>query len=366
MRDPLYYLLSAQAETLGSLFVLAFTFTLVAAQITARYTYIMIHRVMGSWALWYAVPFVVGILLPLFLLQGQFYLWSAEMSLLIGSYCVLSLMPFAVAVRRLLSISATISDMGRELSTTDEPGTVDVIGKLGNIALGALNVKDYETFELGVRELMDGASTGPDPGNARFIIVREMRRLIMRTVDEQFASETLADAILELGVKQSMNTPSAFDEEILSEVAEAYRGLSIACLRSFDEEIMVIEEYVAVAIYRGERRVVSRLQSVLYVIGERVVSELPFEDEPPQQVISALGDVVQRVLSGPGVLSDDVGLARSGILAIEYLGARGRSSGREDVRDWAIQQLRRVIDNTSEAGRQVDGNARASIAVLGS
>ena len=187
----------------------------------------------------------------------------------------------------------------------------------------------------------------------------------MRTVDEQFASETLSDAIFELGVKQPIDAPSNLDEEILNEVAEAYRSLNISCLRHYDQEIMVIEEYVAVAIDRGESRVVSRLQLILYVIGDRVVSELPFEGQPPQQVISTLGNVVQRVLNGSGALSDDVGLARSGILAIEYLGARGRNSDREDVRDWAMQQLRRFIDNPSEIGRQVEGNARASIAVLG-
>ena len=177
MRDSLYYLLSAQAETLGSLFVLAFTFTLVAAQITSRYTHIMVHRVIGSWALWYAVPFVVGILLPLFLLQGYFYLWSTEVSLLVASYCVLSLLPFAVAVRRLLSISATISDMKQELSTTDEPETANVIRRLGNIAIGALNVKDYETFELGVRELMEGASAGLDLSKNKLLIVKEIAQI---------------------------------------------------------------------------------------------------------------------------------------------------------------------------------------------
>ena len=110
-KESLYYLLSAQAETLGTLFVLAFTFTLVAAQITSRYSHIMLGRVIGPWALWYAGPFGVSIILPLYLLRGEFYLWSAQASLLLASYCVLSLLPFVVAVRRLLSISEAMSDI---------------------------------------------------------------------------------------------------------------------------------------------------------------------------------------------------------------------------------------------------------------
>ena len=365
IKDPLYYLLSAQAETLGSLFVLAFTFTLVAAQIASRYSHIMLHRVIGSWALWFAIPFGVGILLPLFLLRGEFYLWSAQASLLLASYCVFSLLPFAIAVRRLLSISDTMSDMRKEISTADDYGIRDLVGRLGNISLGALNLKDYETFELGVRELLDGASTEVDSGKPRLLVVKEMRRLIMRTVHEQFASEKLGDAIFDLGVRQPIGAPSDTDEEMLSEVAESYKSVNISGLRDYEQRIMLIEKYVEVAIERGERTVVSRLQLILYIIGERVVSEMPFEDEPVQQVMSTLGNIIQRVLDGPRMLSDNVGLARSGILAIEYLGTRGMISHKGDVKDWAMHQLRRVIDNTSELGRQVEGNARASMAVLG-
>ena len=364
MKEPLYYLLSAQAETLGSLFVLAFTFTLVAAQITSRYSHIMLNRVIGSWALWYAIPFGVSILLPLFLLRGAFYLWSAQASLLLASYCVFSLLPFVAAVRRLLSISEAMSDMKKELSTADVRRTSDLVKRLGNISLGALNLNDYETFELGVRELLDGASTDLASGKPRLLVVKEMRRLIMRTPDEQFASESLGDAIFELGVSQPLQTPSGTDEEVLNEVVEAYKVINISGLRQLERKIQVIVRYAEVAIDGGDRLAVNRLQSLTYVMGERVISKVSSEDQLAQQIIATLGNIIQRVMNEGGLLSDQAGVVRSGILAIEYLGTKGLSLNRDDVKDWALRQLQRITEEPSGIGREVEGNARASMAVL--
>ena len=364
MKEPLYYLLSAQAETLGSLFVLAFTFTLVAAQITSRYSHITLSRVIGPWALWYAVPFGVSILLPLYLLRGELYLWSAQASLLLASYCVFSLLPFVAAVRRLLSISETMSDIKQELSTADDHTTADLVGRLGNISLGALNLSDYETFELGVAELRDGASLGVASGKSRLLVVKEMRRLIIRTLDEQFASETLGDAIFQLGVSEPIDAHSDTDDEVLNEVVEAYKVINISALRHVEPKIRAIARYAEVAIGRGDRLAVSRLQALAHVIGERVIANAPLTDEMAQQIIGTLGNIVQRVMNEGRLLRDQAGVVRSGILAIEYLGTKGLSLNRDDVREGAIQQLQRVIENSSEIGRQVEGNARASMAIL--
>ena len=364
MKEPLYYLLSAQAETLGSLFVLAFTFTLVAAQITSRYSHIMLNRVIGSWALWYAIPFGASILLPLYLLRGEFYLWSAQASLLLASYCVFSLLPFVAAVRRLLSISETMSDIKREISTVDDRTAADLVRRLGNISLGALNLSDYETFELGVAELRDGASTGVASGTLRLLIAKEMRRLIIRTLDEKFASETLGDAIFELGVSEPIDATSDTDDEVLNEVVEAYKVISMSALRHVEPKVRAIARYAEVAINRGDRLVVSRLQSLAHVIGERIIAGAPLTDELAQQIIGTLGNIVQRVMNEGRLLRDQAVVVRSGILAIEYLGTKGLSLNRDDVREGAIQQLQRVIENSSEIGRQVEGNARASMAIL--
>ena len=365
VKEPLYYLLSAQAETLGSLFVLAFSFTLVAAQITSRYSHIMLNRVIGPWALWYAVPFGVSILLSLFLLRGDFYLWSAQASLLLASYCVFSLLPFAVAVRRMLSISETMTDMRNELSTADAREAVGIIGRLGNISLGALNLGDYETFEIGVGELQGGGSTGVAAGKYRLLVVKEMRRLIIRTLSEQFASETLSDAIFALGVSQPADAPSDTDDEVLNEIGESYKIINVSGLRHLEVKVREIERCAEVVIERGDRLALTRLLSLMHVLGERVISEESLEDDLAQQIIVTLGNTSQHAMNEGRLLSDRAGVVRSGILAIEYLGTKGLLSNRGDVRSWAILQLRRVAEHPSEIGREVEGNARASMAVLG-
>ena len=306
----------------------------------------------------------MSILLPLFLLRGEFYLWSAQASLLLASYCVFSWLPFVAAVRRLLSISETMSDMKKELSTADIRRTADLVGRLGNIALGALNLNDYETFELGVTELLDGASTSVATGKHRLLVIKEMRRLIVRTLNEQFASETLGDAIFELGVSQPINAPSDTDGEVLNEVAEAYRVINISAVRYWDQKMREVVRYAEAAIDRGDRLTVIRLQSLARVIGERVISRASSGDELPELIIATLGNIVQRVMNEGGLLSEKAGVVRSGILAIEYLGTKGLSLNRDDVTDWATQQLQRVAEHSSEVGRQVEGNARASMALL--
>ena len=255
--------------------------------------------------------------------------------------------------------------MKNELHAAEEIGAGDLIGRLGNISLGALNLKDYETFELGVRELQECASISCDSGDSRYLVVKEMRRLIMRTVDDQFASETLGDAIFESGVESIFVDPSDSAAEILNEVAEALKSVDITSLRQVDRKIMLIGNCAGVAIDRGERSVVSRLLLILHVIGDRLISEMPSEVDAPQRVVGTLGDIMLRVMDEGRLLRDPASLVRSGILRVEDLGTKGLSSNMEDVREWAVRQLRRVADHTSEVAKQVEGNARASMAVLG-
>lgn len=363
-RTPLYYLLSAQAETLGSLVVLAFSFTLVAAQIASRYSHVMLGRVIGAWALWYAVPFGVGILLPLFLLRGSFFLWSVHLSLIIAVYCVVSLVPYTAAVRRLLSISEAMADMTKDAARTSGADAADVIRRLGDISLGALNLKDYETFVAGVREILACGATGEISG-ARVSVAAELRRLIVQTSDERFASEALCRAMFGFGIEQGIEEGSSLTaENALNEVAESYRAVNIACLRDYSQEVALIERYADVAILRGERAIVSKLQLILYVIGERIVVELPSEDALARQVLSALGNTSKRVLDSHDRLSEPAALVRSVILAIERIGVRATGLKRNVVGECAIQQLQRLASSDSGTGTDLQGNARASIAVL--
>ena len=211
--------------------------------------------------------------------------------------------------------------------------TADLVGRLGNISLGALNLGDYETFELGVAELRDGASSGISSGKTRLLIVKEMRRLAIRTLDEQFASEAIGEAMFQLGVIEPLDSPSDTDGEVLNEVIEAYRVINMSALRHTESKVRAIARYAEVAISRGDRLIVIRLQSLAHVIGERVIANAPLTDELAQQIIGTLGNIVQRVMNEGRLLRDQAGVVRSGLLAIEYLGTKGLSLNRNDVRE---------------------------------
>ena len=235
--ESLYPLLAGLPPTLGTLFVLAFTFTLVTAQVASNYNHILFHRVLGLWALWYAVPFAIGILLPLFLLNGHFYLWAVQVSLLIGAFCVVSLLPFAVAVRVLLSVPDAIEDKAKEL--LDAEFDVDARGlvrEMSNITVGALTLRDFATFECGVEKLVACAERTAAI-DLRLPITKELRRMIFRNADNPFAAEILMDSITRVGLGNRHCTDFSVLPEILDEIEGAYRSVNIAALWDQEEAI---------------------------------------------------------------------------------------------------------------------------------
>ena len=142
--------LAAMPATLGTLFVLAFTFTLVTAQIASNYSHILFRRVLGPWVLWYAVPFGIGILLPLYLLNGHFYLWAAEVSLVISTFCVVSLLPFGIAVKALVSVRSALAEHAEQITTSETTEEARGFCKdLSDLSVGALTLRDFATFEPG-------------------------------------------------------------------------------------------------------------------------------------------------------------------------------------------------------------------------
>ena len=170
--------------------------------------------------------------------------------------------------------------------------------------------------------------------------------------------------MFELGVKHPIDAPESNDCEVLGEVAEACGVIKISGLRHMQDKIETIERYAEAANDCGDRMVVNRLHSLLYVIGERVISEESLEDELVKQAISTLGNIMRRIMNDGRLLSDRTGLVRSGVLAIEYLRTKGTGSKKHDVKEWAIHQLQRISEHPSEIGRQLEANVRASVLLL--
>lgn len=133
----LRYLLSAQAQVVGGILGITFTATFVVAQLASRYSQRVPSHILGPWTLWYLVPYLIGIVLPLFLLSSNFSLWATRVSLWLGGLCLALLIPYFVALRDRLSLDTVIREMEAKWTVSD----------LQNFAMGALQNYDYATYE---------------------------------------------------------------------------------------------------------------------------------------------------------------------------------------------------------------------------
>ena len=338
--DSLYPLLAGLPATLGTLFVLAFTFTLITAQVASNYNHILFHRVLGLWALWYAAPFTVGILLPFFLLYGHFFLWSVYASLLIGAYCIVSLLPFAVAVRELLSVPDAIEDKAKELLDEEsEANAQGLVREIGNITVGALTLRDFATFECGVEKLVKCAE-GPASTKLRLPIIMELRRLILRNADNPFAAEKLMVSITKVGLGSGHSASFSVLPEMLDELEGAYRSVNIAALWDQEEAINRI-----VDLTERQPLAVVKCQTLLYIIGERAISEIPVEARSARSAILVLGQLLQNSLSAPISEPGDDQVLMSAILRLEYLGTRAMLNHKTALTDVVLQQLQSAVES---------------------
>jgi hypothetical protein len=162
-RTPLYYLLSTQAQVLSAIVALVFTTTIVVAQLVSRYSQRILHQVLGSWVLWYLSLYLIGIICPLFLLNKDFPLWTAQISLLIGGFCLVLLIPYYITLRDHLAPDTAIRNMvperlrkGRQDFRSGRRSGHDIFNyvyNLQNFAMGAYGSYDQETFEQTLKAL---------------------------------------------------------------------------------------------------------------------------------------------------------------------------------------------------------------------
>ena len=364
-RDPLHYLLSAQAQTLATVFVLAFTFTFVSAQIASRYSQLLLNRIVGPWALWYAIPYGIGILLPLFLLNGWFFLWAARVSLLLMVYCIVSLISFAVAVRGLLLLSEAISEhRDRILAANTSCAEVRVsLRDLVNIIVGALNLKDYESFESGILQLEYIAKYADDRCALVQDVNSQLRRIVLRYLDDRFASDVIFRAMFSVALQGRNVSDSRGREEMLDHLADVCRLIDISVLRDHEDWIRLIKEFASDSIESQDQVTVSKSLMLFHIIAERAISEMTVESQFADAPILALGDVALMAMTSS--LPDPSTLVMSVILRLEILGAKAETSKRTVVREAAERELHRIISSSTNRDERIVHAAEASLGVLG-
>ena len=173
--------------------------------------------------MWYALPFGIRINLPLFLLHGYFFLWSTQISLLIAVYCIFSLIPFTVAIRKLLSISEALNEKHDEvLAATTQAEMGRLTKELSDIAVGALYVNDYNAFETGIEKLVDLASRRPHTQHLARLVSTEILGLLRRNAGNQFASDILLAAIAKIGLNCVPDEKAEITVAMLERLSEAY------------------------------------------------------------------------------------------------------------------------------------------------
>ena len=270
--DALHALLAALPAALGTLFVLAFTFTLVTGQIASNYSRTLFNRILGPWVVWYAVPFAIGMLLPLYLLNGHFFLWAAQVSLSLGAYCILSLLPFAVAVRELLSVETALDDTASQFSVVGSARDARTLAReIGDISVGALTLRDFPTFERGVRGLVSSTDQATAT-NLRLPIAEEIQRMILRNPNDPYAAQILIEAMVDVALGEA-GADKPTTTELLNETLSAYRSVNIAV---FWDQRLAIERVSDLA--QHQRWAVNKCQAILHVIGK------PRHFRNPQQI----------------------------------------------------------------------------------
>ena len=253
----LHALLAGLPAALGTLLVLAFTFTLVTGQIASNYSRILYYRILGPWVVWYAVPFAAGILLPLYLLNGHFFLWAVQVSLSVGAFCVLSLLPFAVAVRVLLSVETALDDRAKQIPAVRSVSSVRTLaGEMGDISVGALTLRDFAAFDRGVKKLASSAELA-GATNLRLPVAQEIRRMILRNPNDAYAAEILIDSMMDVALGETgANKPTT--PELLDETLSAYRSVNSAV---FWDQNKAVERVSDLA--QHQQWAISRCQSIL-------------------------------------------------------------------------------------------------------
>ena len=357
--DALYALLTGMPATLGTLFVLAFTFTFVAAQIASNYSNVLFRRVLGLWVLWYAVPFGIGILLPLYLLNGHFYLWAVQVSLVFGTFCVISLLPFGIAVRALVSVEGALIEQAKQITTSEIADEARGFCRdLGDISVGALTLRDFATFELGVN-LLVSSSGQIAASDVRLPVVQEIRRMILRNPGDQFAAEILINAMVRAGLGEEGEHYIHGDIEILDEVLSAYRSVHISVFWDQTQAVGRIAELA-----RQQPVVTSQCLAILHVIGERSISQIPVDPGSASAVIRALGKVLRQQVHSYGRPNSDEGVLLSALRRLERLGEQAKLHNKIDIDSLAVQQVRAAIGMCPPGQTPLEERLKAVLAVM--
>ncbi|MBI2872072.1 MAG: hypothetical protein HYY00_02650 [Chloroflexi bacterium] len=151
------YFLAATAQSLAAILALVFTISLVVAQLSSRYSHRMLAEFFDPLTIGYFLVFVAAALMPLWLLgQEQPLLWATRVSLTIAAAVLLLLVPYFLRFRERLDPASVIKRLqGKAIKRlkVDREKEPEEVAAIDNFCMSAFALRDYDTFNMGVRTL---------------------------------------------------------------------------------------------------------------------------------------------------------------------------------------------------------------------
>jgi len=155
INDYTPYLLSAIAQSLAAVLALVFTISLIAAQLSTRYS----HRVLAGFfdapTIAYMLLFIIAVILPFWLLTEP-SIHGIKGSLILATVCLVLLVPYFLGFRKRIIPERVLLDLTNHASEQllADPNTEPAsLAMIDDITTQALASRDYGTFGKGIQAL---------------------------------------------------------------------------------------------------------------------------------------------------------------------------------------------------------------------
>ena len=153
INDYTPYLLSAIAQSLAAVLALVFTISLIAAQLSSRYSQRVLAGFFDVPTIAYMLLFIIAVILPFWLLAEP-SINGVKGSLILAAVCLVILVPYFLGFRKRVIPERVLLDLKNHASEQllADPNTEPAsVAMMDDITTQALASRDYGTFGKGIQ-----------------------------------------------------------------------------------------------------------------------------------------------------------------------------------------------------------------------
>jgi len=336
------YLLSAIAQSLAAVLALVFTISLIASQLSSRFS----HRILSEFFDWFTIAyiclFIIAVILPLWLLAKS-SLVGVKGSLLLTVVCLILLPLYLLRFREILRPEHMLSNLKTRaikqlLKNPYVPPENIII--IDNAVMSAFALKDYETFRKGVQVISDLASEAQkwEPWDAMpdatSDIYDRLHDIFMLTIEDPRAPIHVLTALRNSGMNAINNDLKEATETMLARTGSMGFAAVKKPQANIVQEVLISFDLVGnEAIRKGWEDVVEGLVDFyLSNIAKEAVN---------RRVYHALSDAI-AVLGHFGFMSANRGwtkIAESAASTLGYVGATAGQTREKRMMDEAARAV---------------------------